>query len=259
MGQYYANDRPDESAAKHLKDNNFRAIGIFNGNLYVAKGSGGLGDDGLFQVHDDTGNGLPEDNTNNSITELFGAPATDANGNNSPLTPFGFWFADATTVYVADEGQQNLDANGNLLPDSYAGLEKWKLTGGKWQLLYTIQSGLELDQAEQVKDYPVPTSTAGLRNMTGRKNGDGTVTIYAITAQYSTISGGEPDPTKLVMVNDRVSATELPKESDGRWDDRMDKFTVLRKSKAGEVFRGVALAPEPGSNDRDDRDHDDNR
>jgi hypothetical protein len=31
-----------------VKDSNFRGIGIFNGHLYVSKGSGGNGDDGVF-------------------------------------------------------------------------------------------------------------------------------------------------------------------------------------------------------------------
>jgi hypothetical protein len=35
-----------------------------------------------------------------------------------------------------------------------------------------------------------------------KDNGYGTVTIYAITAQYSTISEGEPHSTKLVKKRD---------------------------------------------------------
>ncbi|MGO9059433.1 MAG: hypothetical protein ACLQU2_18930, partial [Candidatus Binataceae bacterium] len=40
LGVYTAADRPDESAKQHVKDNNWRGIGIYNGNLYVSKGSG---------------------------------------------------------------------------------------------------------------------------------------------------------------------------------------------------------------------------
>jgi hypothetical protein len=248
LGVYFAADRPDETKKQHIKDNNFRGIGIFNGNLYVSKGSGGNGDDGVFQVHNGTGDGLPI-GTTNTITKLFGAPAADpVSGAASPLTSFGFWFANPTTVYVADEGNPNLDAMGNLIPDPLAGLEKWSLVNGVWQLDYTIQSGLHLDKPESIPGYPVMTQTYGLRNLTGKVNRDGTVTIYAVTAQFSSISGGEPDPTKIVVVTDRLSAKKLPAtgHDDDRsdWDrDDLDRFVILGTSHVGEVFRGVAFAP----------------
>jgi hypothetical protein len=273
LGNYVAADRPDESAKKHVKDNNFRGAVIYNGNLYVSKGSGSNGDDGIFQVEKGTGNGLPT-GTGNTIVQLLGGPATDpVTGNASPYTPFGFWFANPTTLYVADEGLANTDVNGSLIADPLAGLEKWSLVNGAWQLDYTLQDGLAMNQPETVPGYPVPTYTTGLRNMTGVDNGDGTVTLYAITAQYSAISGGEPDPTRLVAITDVVSATSLPAgerdHRDGRegWGPafgfrRLDRFQTLQASRPGEVFRGVALAPcEPyhgagscdGDGDRDDR------
>jgi hypothetical protein len=70
--------------------------------------------------------------------------------------------------------------------------------------------------------------------MTGIVNPNGTVSIYAITAQYSTISGGEPDPDKLVGITDSLLATTLPAE---------ESFVTLQSSSFGEVFRGVTLAP----------------
>jgi len=251
LGVYLATDRPDESKKQHIKDNNFRAIGIFNGNLYTAKGSGGNGDDGLFQVHNGTGDGLPT-GTANTITKLFGVPATDpVSGASSPLTPFGFFFANPTTVYVADEGNPNTDASGNLIPDPMAGLQKWSLVNGAWRLDYVLQTGLDLYQPKTIPGYPVPTFTYGLRNLAGRINHDGTVTIFAITAQFSSVSGGEPDPTRLVMITDRISAMTLPSaqsSGDGQGDDDdqgngLDRFVTLQSSRSGEVFRGVALTP----------------
>ena len=252
LGVYVAADRPDESKKQHIKDSNFRGIGIFNGNLYVSKGSGGNGDDGIFQV----GTGLPT-TTGNTITLLLGDQATNpTTGVSSPLTPFGFFFANATTLYVADEGNPNTDASGNLIPDPLAGLQKWVLTNGTWQLAYTIQAGLHLDEAKFVDNYPVPTYTYGIRNMTGQVDRHGIVTIYAITAQFSSISGGEPDPTRLVAVRDRVAATS-PETGWGGGDDdddRLDHFFTLQSAKAGEVFRGVALAPCKFCGKRDDDD-----
>jgi hypothetical protein len=249
LGKYFAVDRPDETTKQHVKDNNFRGIGIYGGNLYVSKGSGGNGDDGIFQVHKGIGNGLPT-GTTNTITMLLGAPATDpATGNPSPLTPFGFWFANATTLYVADEGYANFDVKGHFIPDPQAGLQKWSLRQDAWQLDYILRDGLELYEPESVHHYPTPTYTTGLRNMTGVVNPNGTVTIYAITSQWSTVSNGEPDPTKLVTVTDELAATTLPThhadgddDSGKTWDDR-ERFKTLRVSAAGEVFRGVAFAP----------------
>jgi len=58
----------------------------------------------------------------------------------------------------------------------------------------------------------------------------------ALTGQYSTISRGEPDPTKLVAVTDTLSADILPAG---------EQFVTYQQSPAGEVFRGVAFAPQP--------------
>lgn len=81
------------------------------------------------------------------------------------------------------------------------------------------------------------TYTYGIRNLAGHDNHDGTVTLYAITAQYSTFSNGEPDPDKLVTITDLVGATTLPTS---------EQFITLQWSGVGEVFRGVAFTP--GSN-----------
>jgi hypothetical protein len=278
LGTFVASDRPDESAKKHVKDNNWRGIGLFNGNLYVVKGSGGNGDDGVFQVQDGTGNGIPAGGTANAIVELLGTQATNPVTNaTSPVTPFGFFFADANTLYVADEGNSTITTTTpggtviststsggtttytDLVTDPMAGLQKWSLIDGVWTLDYVLQDGLDLNQPAQVPGYGVPTYTTGLRNLTGRVNNDGTVTIYAITAQVSAISGGEPDPTRLVAITDRLVATSLPTphdqqagfgfqdadwhDHDGDRDDRLEHFVTLQASQSGEVFRGVAFAP----------------
>ena len=153
LGTYTAADRPDESKKKHFKDNNWRGVGIYtdaNGNqqLYVSKGSGGNGDDGLFQVS----TSLPacsaaliaslgaNGNGGATITELPGLafPVTDqTTGAATPILPFGFWFANPTTIYVADEGNPGSytggsspsfsnSTNGTYVPsnDSYAGSGK---------------------------------------------------------------------------------------------------------------------------------------
>jgi hypothetical protein len=138
----------------------------------------------------------------------------------------------------------------SLVTDPLAGLQKWVLVPGSspyWQLVYVISDGLQINQPQNVPGYGVPTFTTGLRNLTGKVNNDGTVTIYAITAQTSTVFGGEPDPTKLVAVTDVIAATQLPVDdgngSGGGSQQALDQFVTLQQSRSGEVFRGVALAP----------------
>ena len=64
--------------------------------------------------------------------------------------PFGIWFADANTLYVADEGNgDNTYSNGLYTVaagQTTAGLQKWIFdsTSGQWNLAYVLQSGLQL-------------------------------------------------------------------------------------------------------------------
>ena len=83
--------------------------------------------------------------------------------------------------------------------------------------------------------------------MIGRHDADGFVTLFAITSMISANGDQGTDPNKLVKVTDRVDATTLPTDE---WV--LGKIETIRAAKAGEVLRGVALAPIDG---RDD-DHD---
>jgi hypothetical protein len=61
--------------------------------------------------------------------------------------PFGLWFANATTLYVADEGD-------GVLADAASGtggLQKWVLVGNTWQLAYTLNAGLNLGQTYTIQ------------------------------------------------------------------------------------------------------------
>jgi hypothetical protein len=223
---------PDKSG----KDNNYRGETIFNNTLYVTKGSGGNGINTVYQVGQ--AGTLPTAGTASSTTFsiLPGFPTGLASGT-SPHHPFGIWFANATTLYVADEGNQSLsDTPAN---NPFAGLEKWSLVNGTWQLDYTLQNGLNLDQPYTVPGYTGPDpATDGLRNISGIVNGDGTVTIYAVTSTVSASGDQGADPNMLVKITDRLSSTTGAGES----------FTTVETAASGEVLRGVAaVTPEPAS------------
>ena len=231
------------AADKTGKDDNFRGLTNYNNTLYVSKGSGGNGMDAVFQVNPaggayvapGTSAGLPAsaNAATASINPLPGWPLTSLGANeglsngSTVYHPFGMWFANDTTLYVADEGLTGSSAS-NAAP---GGLEKWSYNGTTWQLLYALP-------ASSIAPYTVstigPLQAAGLRNIAGINNGDGTVTIYAITSTTGvTLNDEGADPNQLVSITDNLAATTLPAES----------FTVIETAVYGDVLRGVAYVP----------------
>jgi hypothetical protein len=167
--------------------------------------------------------------------------------------PFGIWFANPDTIYLADEGSGDntySPAAGtytNALPTNNptAGPQKWVFdsTTGQWNQAYALTSGLHLGRPYTVPGYPtgnnpetgLPWSPAtdGLRNITGRFNPNGTATIWA---ESSTVSGGDQgaDPNKVYMITDKLDATTLP---------TTESFTAIDSAAFGQVIRGVAFTP----------------
>lgn len=98
-----------------------------------------------------------------------------------------------------------------------------------------------------VDGYPTGNNTAtglpwspgadGLRNITGIVNGDGTVTIYAVTSTVSGNGDQGADPNKVVVITDQLNATNLPPN---------ESFTTFRAAGFAEVLRGVSFAPGTG-------------
>jgi hypothetical protein len=224
-----------DPADKSGKDNNYRGARVFNNELYVSKGSGGNGVDTVYKVA--LGNDalpMPSTAPDALLQILPGFPTGLASAitDGDPATefyPFGIWFANANTLYVADEGPQDLTADAN------AGLEKWIFDGTKWNLAYTIQAGLNLDQPYAVANYPtsIEPATTGLRNIDGVVHGN-TVTIFGVTSTFS--SAGDPgaDPNRVVSVTDELDATSLPAS---------EAFATVQAPRYGHVYRGVAYVP----------------
>ena len=244
------------AADKSGKDDNFRGIAQYGNVLYYTKGSGGNGVDTVYFV-DTTGtacpagSGLPATGatlpTSSNLTVSTSNAALGLTAKNPGLTPenmcvlkgfptgaaknatdasnypFGLWFANPYTLYVADEGagDNTYDAATNTYTaaaaSTTAGLQKWVYNPaeGQWNLAYTLQAGLNLGTPYTVAGYPTglnngpggtglpwAPATGGLRNLTGKVNPDGTVSIWAVT---STVSGGGDegaDPNQLVGITD---------------------------------------------------------
>ena len=270
-----------QKADKIGKDDNFRGLTIYDNVLYYTKGSGGNGVDTVYFL-DTTGTacpngvGLPVPGAPLPTTGLsYDLSTLQANGLPSNMCilkgfptalakkatdasdyPFGIWFANPDTLYVADEGAgDNTYANGSYTAaaaSTTAGLQKWvyNAADGQWELAYTLQNGLNLGTPYTVRGYPTGINAAtglpwtpatdGLRNLTGRVNRDGTVTIWAVT---STVSGGGDqgaDPNQLVSITDQLGATSLP-----AWES----FQTVVAAAYDQVVRGVSFTP--GTFDRD--------
>lgn len=215
-----------------LKDNNYRGLTIANNTLYTSKGSGSNGVNTVYQVG--IAGTLPTGGS--AITILPGFPTVQgtctAASCSNYFAPFGLFFANATTLYVADEG------NAGTINDPNAGLQKYNLINGVWMLAYTLQSGLNLYAPYSVAGYPATLDpyTTGLRNLAGRVNTDGTVSLFAATSTNSALADAGADPNQIVAINDLLSATSLPTG---------ESFTIEEGPQAGVVFRGVAFAPVP--------------
>ena len=181
---------------------------------------------------------------------LQGFPTTLAKSASESAFPFGLWFANADTLYVADEGNgtNTFDpATGTFTAaaaQTTAGLQKWVFNGTSWDLAYTLTAGLNLGTPYTVAGYPTGDNAAtglpwtpatdGLRNITGRVNPNGTVTIYGITSTVSGSGDQGADPNKLVEITDPVGAT-APAAG--------ETFRTLRTAAFAEVLRGVSFTP----------------
>jgi hypothetical protein len=225
-------------ADKAGKADNYRGLTVFNNTLYVSKGSGSNGVNSVYQVGDA---GTPPTDANAPISILPGLPSDWQKTSTDNLYPFGIWFANATTLYVADEGSATSMAN--------AGLQKWSLIDGSWRFDYVMQTGLDLGVDYTVSGTvtdstgSVTMQTMGLRNITGIVNDDGTVSIFGITSTLGGMADVGADPNKLVGITDTLSNLTL---------DPDESFTTLKTAAYGQVLRGVSLAPqaavpEPGT------------
>ncbi len=264
-----------QKADKVGKDDNFRGLTIFDNVLYYTKGSGGNGVNTVYFV-DTTGTacpngvGLPVAGAKlptaplaynlatlqtaglpNNMCILAGFPSTPAKTANPLAYPFGIYFANAKTIYLADEGDGytgGADLYTHAAAQTTAGLQKWvfNATSKTWQLAYVLKNGLNIGTPYTVNNYPTGNNSAtnlpwapatdGLRNITGVVGPDGLVAIYAVSSTVSGNGDVGADPNKLYVVLDEISNTN-PSLGAGL------PFFEVKDAKFGEVLRGVSFTP----------------
>jgi hypothetical protein len=286
-----------DSADKIGKDTNFRGLTIFNNVIYTTKGSGGNGINTVYFIDasgfDASGrplacpNGVGLPNPLASLPTspiIFNAAVLQTQGvvpynmcvlkgfttvlakKTTSSFPFGVWFANATTLYVADEGDGDatFDPGTNRFIAAAArpaaGLQKWVFDAGlgAWKLAYVLKAGLDLGVPYTIANYPTGTNpvtglpwspaTDGLRNLTGRVHRDGTVTIWAVTSTVSGSGDQGADPNKLVAIVDNLAATRIPAG---------ETFTTLKTARFAEALRGISFTPGTGVRCAERRDRED--
>lgn len=235
-----ANPSQHYTPDKTGKDDNFRGETVFNNTLYVTKGSGSNGVNSVYQVGP-TGalaNGGSIGNAAISILPGFNTLSEKvAESNTNPVAtphPFGIWFGDSSTLFVADEGDGvRLGVAGKNT--TFAGLQEWKLGDDAWSLVQTFQQGL-IGQTYTPTGLNWQVEEDGLRNITGEENSDGSFTIFATTSTVSDELTHDlgADPNELVSIVIGANSTAFN-----------TSFNVLETAAAGQRLGGVALVPIP--------------
>jgi hypothetical protein len=231
-----------------------REVQIYNNTLYVSADSKG----GSNSARSFVGTlGSPPAttlyNSSNGPTQLsgFGTSSTgkltitsgiNSNGNTFNagtainLSPENYFFANATTLYVADSGDPKNNSNctsGNGCSGSTTvgdgGLQKWTLSGNTWTLDYTLWQGLGLVSNGQGS---ATTGTTGLYGLTGEVVGNN-VELYA-----TNFTLGDTDQTYLYGITDLLGATTASSVAG-------ESFTELEAAPLDSNFKGVAFAPVP--------------
>jgi hypothetical protein len=264
-----------DKADKIGKDDNFRGLTIFNNVVYFTKGSGSNGVNTVYFI-DTTGTACPKGvgvpavgaplpisplavnlstlqttGPSNNMCILAGFPIALAKSANPVAAPFGLWFANADTLYVADEGDgftSDTTLYTHAAAQTAAGIQKWIFNSSTqtWNLAYTLQTGLDLGVPYTVNRYPTGNNPAtnlpwtpatdGIRNITGTVDQSGKVTIYGITSTISGAGDVGADPNRLVAVTDTLSNTDITKAA-------KEKFIIIHKADFAETLRGVSFAP----------------
>ena len=130
--------------------NNARRDIVYNGQLYQSEAANSRS--GIETI----GTGTPMTAASGTIGLLPGFSTT-----NGTYSPYDFWFADASTLFIANDTSTN------------SGLQKWTFDGSTWSLIYDHKISLV---------NPGGSSAAnGIKGLTGFLDGNGDAIMFATT------------------------------------------------------------------------------
>ena len=221
QGVFYATDGATAATALNTASDTREAV-IYNGQLYISADS----TQGVTNIADY--GALPTSATTPVVLKgigptvtLNGANGNAANGSTGTvyLSPQSFFFANATTLYVADSGVPKDGGIGD------GGLQKWSDVNGTWTLDYTLTAGLNLQANTGA------SGVAGLYGLTGEVV-NGNVELFATS---STI--GELDTSYLYSIADPLASTTGAGET----------FATVMTAAPDTIIRGVSFTPTGGA------------
>ncbi|MGA3068480.1 MAG: PEP-CTERM sorting domain-containing protein, partial [Tepidisphaeraceae bacterium] len=201
-----------------------RYVTAYNGNLYQSMDTSSGSHTGVYQY-----SGTP---TGAQTPTLITAANNGLSGTSELFySPDGFYFANSTTLYVADTGEPKAGPSSGKQTDG--GIQKWTFANSKWTLQYTL-----LPSTASESDIWVPsgnpngatTGQTGFAGITGQVVG-GQVDLYAVSYAF-----GNDEPNGLFAIDDTLSSTTGTGET----------FTELETAggDGGVNFKGVSFAPQ---------------
>jgi hypothetical protein len=288
-------DKPDKIG----KDTNFRGLAIFDNVVFTSKGSGGNGINTVYfidttgQACPSTGVGLPQSSAslptapiayNPSLLQTEGVVPYNMcvlSGFPTALKsttsfPFGLWFANDHTLYVADEGDGyagGLDLDIHAAGQTTAGLQKWIFDAGAraWKLAYVLQNNLGLGVPYTVSNYPTGLNLATCVVAKGAPNPNKCPVSKTLNSAYSAPDGlpwapatdGLRNITGILNGDGTATIYAITSTVSGNGDPAADpnklvtitddlsattlptteNFTTLRSAGYLEALRGVSFAP----------------
>jgi hypothetical protein len=203
-----------------------RIVAEYNGNLYYSVDVKGVAT-GIYEYA-----GIPTSVA--TATEII--PANNGLSGNSEVfySPDAFYFANSTTLYVADTGKPKNKGLGD------GGIQKWTLVGSNWVLDYT------LTPSNFVQNYNDKTSSltdgeTGFESITGEVV-NGTVDLFAVSYTI-----GDADEDGLYAISDNLTALTNP--GNETFDELATAPGVGESSTGnltagGAVFKSVSFAPQ---------------
>jgi len=211
-----------------------RIVSAYNGNMYYSVDVKNVAT-GIYEY-----TGIPTSAA--SATQIL--PASGLSGNSANVavnySPDGFYFANATTLYVADTGAPKNKALGN------GGIQKWTFNGSTWVLDYTLTPSNFVLNFNDSKKSAATDGEVGFESITGQVVG-GMVQLYAVSYTI-----GDADKNGLYSVSDLLVATTNPGDTFTEIASAPGIGSVSDNTTAGgAVFKSVSFAPsavpEPGA------------